>query len=189
MGRWIWALLFYVLSLEAHATHSQLNAFKIDADSMSQTQLARVHEWLTEVAKTKIGNETLEKIESCGNTVYLRHKPESLAAGGTTEIELSRKMRNGEGVDAHIAMHLGIPDSGSHVVYDINHNEISFNALENFFHELAHARHAACGTLNIFNTEGQAIADENRFRLERANALGVPAQKRAFVEGKQIWYP
>ena len=61
-----------------------------------------------------------------------------------------------------------MPDTGSHRVYNRRFELIEFTALQNLYHELAHAMHQMQGTWRYFASEDQAIEEENIFRAELA---------------------
>ena len=45
---------------------------------------------------------------------------------------------------------------------------IEYTAIQNLYHELAHAKHMMAGTWRYFDSERQAIEEENIFRRELA---------------------
>jgi hypothetical protein len=60
----------------------------------------------------------------------------------------------------------------------------------NLFHELVHAKHLSNGTWRYFDSEGQAIEEENVFRQQHSDGQGLrPVSLRAAVDGEQIWWP
>lgn len=158
----------------------------------TSAQIARLAGWLDEISSTSIGRETLEAIYRSGNTVTIRHSEWALVASGRTLAPVSAKLIDGRGDDATILFDARIPDSGSHIVYDSARNPIGFSAVQNLFHELSHARHMSNGTWRYFDSEGQAIEEENRFRQQYARTQGhsgdgIPL--RVGKRGEQIWEP
>lgn len=156
----------------------------------SPQQIMRVSGWLDEIVRTPIGRQTVEAILDSGNHLIIRHSQWALHASGRTMAPVSADLTNGRGEDVEILFDARIPEHGSHAVFDTAHNAIEFTAVQNLFHELVHARHLANGTWRYFDSEGQAIEEENIFRQQRSKIQGqqeVPL--RAAVEGRQIWWP
>ena len=156
----------------------------------SPSQIMRLSAWLDEIVRVPFGRETLEAIIDSGNQLTIRHSPWALHASGRTLAPVSRNLMNGHGEDVEILFDARIPEHGSHAVFDAAHNAIEFTAVQNLFHELVHARHLANGTWRYFDSEGQAIEEENLFRQQ----LGAyqnegKAPLRAAVDGQQIWWP
>jgi hypothetical protein len=58
--------------------------------------------------------------------------------------------------------------------------------VENLFHELAHARHKMNGTWRYFDSERQAIEEENIFRRQSAQMNGSPVTERVWKTGVPI---
>lgn len=155
-------------------------------------QIAKLAFWLDDISGTEIGRETLESIHGSGNTVTIRHSEWALIASGRTLAPVSSRLIDGRGDDTTILFDARIPDSGSHIVFDSTRRPIEFSAVQNLFHELSHARHMTNGTWRYFDSEGQAIEEENRFRGQYARARGhsgdgIPL--RVGKRGRQIWKP
>jgi hypothetical protein len=156
----------------------------------SPRQIMRISEWLDQIAAVPIGKETLRAIEASGNRLTIRHSHWALQSSGRTLAPVSDKLTNGSGADVEILFDARIPEQGSHSVYDARHNEIEFTALQNLFHELVHAKHLGNGTWRYFDSEGQAIEEENIFRSQYGDVQGLTAVPlRAAVDGRQIWNP
>lgn len=133
----------------------------------------RFESWLTEIKKYPKGQETIEAIEKCDNAVTIKHASYARNSAGRASTFLSSNLTNGVGMPADILMDGTIPAKGSHVTFDQFGNDLEFTAVQNLFHELSHARHYACGTWRYFDSEGQAIEDENIFRTQQQMVAGV----------------
>lgn len=156
----------------------------------SPAQIHRLSGWLDEISQTQIGKDTLDAISNSGNVVTIRHSAWALMASGRTHAPISSRLTDGRGEDVLILFDARIPDSGSHRVFDRRRQPIAFSAVHNLFHELSHARHLTNGSWRYFDSEGQAIEEENRFRQEFAeqNGESVPAL-RFGKRGEQLWWP
>jgi hypothetical protein len=153
-------------------------------------QIMRISRWLDEIVRIPIGRQTLEAILESGNQLTIRHSEWALLASGRTLAPVSDKLTNGVGADIEILFDARIPEQGSHYVFDADSNAIEFTAVQNLFHELVHAKHLANGTWRYFDSEGQAIEEENIFRAQHSEQLGLEQTSlRAAVDGKQVWWP
>lgn len=153
-------------------------------------QIMRLSHWLDSIAMVPYGRQTLRAIFSSGNQLIIRHSTWALIASGRTLAPLSADLTNGRGVDVLILFDVRIPEQGSHHVFDAAGKPLEFTAVENLFHELAHARHQTNGNWRYWDSEGQAIEDENRFRAQYALSLGQKtATLRSGIEGQQTWWP
>lgn len=144
----------------------------------------RALDLLQEVESYEVGREMIAAIESHDNQVEIIHAPFYRSSAGVTGAPMTQNLTNGVGEDVYIKMDFTIPDHGSHVVYNANGKEIEFTALQNFFHELSHARHKSGGTWRYFDSEGQAIEDENELRREQASRAGVEPLLRSGMDGE-----
>jgi hypothetical protein len=152
--------------------------------------IRRISQWLDQIASVPYGRVTLEAIFDSGNQVTIRHSEWALQASGRTLAPVSSNLTNGLGEDVVILFDVRIPDQGSHRVFDTRRRQIEFTAVQNLFHELAHARHLTNGTWRYSDSEGQAIAEENRFRQELSERNGEDeARLRSGIDGQQFWYP
>jgi hypothetical protein len=153
-------------------------------------QIMRITSWLDDIAVVPHGRETLQAIFSSGNQLTIRHSPWALLASGRTLAPLSSQLTNGRSEDILILFDARIPEQGSHHVFDASGEPLEFTAVQNLFHELAHARHQTNGTWRYWDSEGQAIAEENLFRAQYGMRLGQgEATLRAGIEGQQQWWP
>ena len=156
----------------------------------SAYQIMRLSRWLDEIIEVPHGRATLEAIFNSGNQLVIRHSNWALEASGRTLGPATDRLSNGRGEDIVILFDARIPDQGSHWVFDAAERRIEFTAVQNLFHELAHARHMTNGTWRYADSEGQAIDEENIFRAQLAvkNGLsGAPA--RTGIDGVRFWSP
>ncbi len=143
---------------------------------------------IKEVLKTQTGQETWEAIKNSGNYLMLVHDPLAVSSAGRAVAELSSKLTNGIGTSVIIYFHVGIPDSGSHVVGGTIAEWTDFTKQQNFFHELSHARHKTNGTWNIIHSEEQAIQDENIYRVQ-STPENLNLRSLDWDKGMQVWEP
>jgi len=153
------------------------------------SQVMRISAWLDSIFSVPHGRETLEAILNSGNQLTIRHSTWALEASGRTLAPLSDSLTNGRGADVEILFDARIPERGSHWVFDSDHQRIEFTAVHNLFHELAHAKHLTRGTWRYFDSEAQAIEEENRFRGQLSHHDDGGARLRAGIEGQQFWWP
>ncbi len=152
-------------------------------------QVMRISAWLDTIFSVPHGRETLEAIVSSGNQLTVRHSAWALEASGRTLAPISDSLTNGRGADVEILFDARIPERGSHWVFDSDHQRIEFTAVQNLFHELAHAKHLTRGTWRYFDSEAQAIEEENQFRRQFNAHQDGGAPLRARIEGQQFWWP
>ena len=156
----------------------------------SFNQILKLSSWLDSIYGLPHGQSVLDSVNESGNTLTIRHSEWALTASGRTQAPVSFHLTDGLGEDTLILFDTRIPDDGSHVVFNSSYEPIAFNAVQNLFHELAHAKHYTNGTWRYFDSEGQAIEEENIFRAEMAFLAGVDnIAYRATKRGKQIWWP
>jgi hypothetical protein len=153
-------------------------------------QIIRISAWLDTIANVPHGQATLEAILNSGNRLTIRHSSWALMASGRTLAPMSDNLTNGRGEDVEILFDARIPDQGSHQVFDRSGEPIEFTAVQNLFHELVHARHQVSGSWRYWDSEGQAIEEENRFRTQYHEQLGAgELTLRAGKRGQQLWWP
>lgn len=153
--------------------------------------LRRLESWIVTVRGLSIGADTLDHISNSGHKLLIMHSAPSLGAGGKTLAPLSSRLTNGIGADAVIQMNLDMPEQGSHLVSNRHKTLIPFTAIQNFFHELSHARHKMNGQWRIYDSEGQAIDDENLFRQQEGLLNNKAYDERASIYYdfyEQIWF-
>ena len=131
-----------------------------------------------------------EPIFDSGQELTIRHSSWGLGAAGRTLAASTSRLINGQGDDVLILFDTRIPDQGSHLVFDRNGHPIEFTAVQNLFHELVHARHKLNGTWRYWDSEGQAVAEENIFRSQYAALQGDSSgAQRVGSRGEQRWWP
>lgn len=154
------------------------------------TQIRRLSIWLDRIYEIPHGRDTLNAILASGNQLLVRHSGWALLSAGRTLAPLSSGLTNGHGEDVTILFDTRIPENGSHWVFDRYGEKLEFTALQSLFHELAHARHQINGSWRYWDSEGQAIEEENQFRKQLAELGGaVATRRRAGIEGQQFWWP
>lgn len=154
------------------------------------SQVMRLSRWLDQIYAVPYGRDTLTAIMDSGNELTICHSTWALPSAGRTLAPVSRNLTNGRGEDVQILFDVRIPASGSHHVFDTGRKAIPYSAIHNLYHELAHARHLTRGTWRYFDSEGQAIAEENTFRRQLAQHQGTAEPElRAWVSGEQVWWP
>ncbi|MBX2878728.1 MAG: type III secretion system effector protein [Granulosicoccus sp.] len=153
-------------------------------------QIAKISRWLDKIYQLPIGRQTIDAIMESQNRLIVRHSTYALVASGRTSAPVTRHLSDGVGEDVVILFDARIPDEGSHHVYDSHRQPIAFNALHNLFHELSHANHMLNGSWLYFDSEGQAIREENVFRRQLAEMLGLDKiELRVGQRGRQVWFP
>jgi hypothetical protein len=153
-------------------------------------QIMRLSAWLDEVIKVPHGRTTLEAIFNSGNQVLIRHSNWALEASGRTLGPVTDRLSNGRGDDVVILFDARIPEQGSHWVFNSQQQRIEFTAVQNLYHELAHAKHLTNGTWRYADSEGQAIEEENIFRAQLGQQNGIEdAAQRSGIDGVQFWRP
>lgn len=129
-------------------------------------QAIKLFKWLDLIQLTESGKKTLESIDSSGHQLFISHSKAALLSAGVTGAPLSSNLTNGVGESVYIKFYLDMEFHGSNCVMSKSGKYIKFSAVENLFHELVHAKHKMNGTWLYFDSEGQAIREENQFRKE-----------------------
>ena len=150
------------------------------------TQIAKIRRWLAEIAEVPKGIQTLQSIETSGHKLMIFHSNESMTSSGKASAPLSSNLTNGRGESVDIYFNFNIPDNGSHRVFDTRRSPIEYTAIQNLYHELAHAMHMMNGTWRYARSERQAIEEENVFRRQHAELKGAPFFERVYVSGIPI---
>ena len=91
---------------------------------------------------------------------------------------MSANLTNGKGESVTILFSAHIQDSGSHMVYNAQRMLIEYTAIQNLYHELAHAMHMMKGSWRYFASEKQAIEEENIFRRDLASIQNTSVMER-----------
>lgn len=149
----------------------------------SEPQVQRMRNWLKQIASVPKGLETLKAIQDSGHKLFIFHHRPSIISAGKTSAPVSENLINGIGESVDIYFNFDIPETGSHFARDSQRQPIPFTAVQNLYHELAHAMHMMNGTWLYFRSEGQAIAEENEFRAQQAEINGVVHVARLFKSG------
>ena len=156
----------------------------------SPAQVVQLSSWLDEIAKIPHGRKTIKAIVNSGNQLTIRHSEAALMASGRTLAPISRNLTNNQGEDVEILFETRIPAEGSHWVFNARHEKIAFTAIQNLYHELVHAKHLMNGSWRYFDSEGQAIEEENSFRIQQAELQGQEdTSLRVGMKGLQYWWP
>ena len=109
--------------------------------------------------------------------LIIRYAEHTLDSAGRTQASMTMNLINGVGDSVVILFDAHIADSGSHRVFNARHEQIEYTAVQNLYHELAHAMHMMNGTWRYIASETQAIEEENIFRPQLAEFRGqIPSQ-------------
>jgi hypothetical protein len=152
-------------------------------------QIARLAGWLDLIARVPKGRATLQRIAASGHRLVIRHADYALLSAGRTLAPMTENLINGKGESVSILFCAHIDDRGSHMVFNDRQELIEFTAVQNLYHELAHAMHQMNGTWRYFDSEGQAIEEENIFRRQLAILEGKPPTERFRKAGIRITGP
>ncbi|WP_444995268.1 hypothetical protein [Aliikangiella sp. IMCC44359] len=168
--------IFYTQMINANPASSSINYSKerfyyssniiIEVEHFKQA--IKAFEWLDLIRLTETGMETFNAIEMSGHQLLIYHSPSALLSAGVTGAPLSQNLTNGIGESVYIKFYLDMEDYGSNCVLGESGSYIHYSALHNLMHELVHARHKMNGTWLYFDSEGQAIREENKFRIDWA---------------------
>lgn len=169
-------------------THKSLNSgFCTDITlEGSLLQIARFKHWLNEIMSIPYGRATLKAITSSGHKLTISHSRVARISAGRTQAPMSENLINGKGESVNILFDATISERGSHFVYNGKRELIDYTAVANLFHELAHAKHKMSGSWRYFDSEGQAIEEENKFRRERALLNGSRVTERVWKTGVPV---
>lgn len=150
-------------------------------------QAVKLFRWLDLISLTEIGNDTVEAINSSGNKLLIYHNDFALLSAGVTQAPMTENLINGIGESVSIKFYLDMEMAGSNCVLGSRGQLIEFTALHNLFHELSHARHKMNGTWMYFDSEGQAIREENIFRKHWAQYRSQTYQQRhEYIEDEAL---
>lgn len=150
------------------------------------TQIAKMRRWLAQIAEVPKGIQTLQSIDKSGHKLMIFHSNEAMISSGKASAPLSSNLTNGRGESVDIYFNFNIPDDGSHRVFDTRRGPIEYTAIQNLYHELAHAMHMMNGTWRYAKSERQAIEEENVFRRQHSELNGTLFYERFYVSGKPI---
>ena len=156
----------------------------------SRLHIGRISDWLDLIRAVPHGRKTVDAILASGNVLTIRSSPWALHASGRTLAPVTADLINGRGAEVEILFDARIPDRGSHQVYGEANRLIEFTAVQNLYHELAHAKHLTNGTWRYYNSEAQAIEEENLFRKQLSEVQGrTTVAYRTSMKGVQFWWP
>lgn len=150
----------------------------------TEARIRRLRYWLDEIFRVPQGHDTLASITRTQHLLTIAHSRTAVVSSGRTRAPMTANLTNGRGEGAEIVFNADIPDEGSHYVFDTRRQLIEFTAVQNLYHELVHAMHKMRGTWLYFDSEGQAIQAENRFREELAAMRGTRFNERVGVRGQ-----
>ena len=152
----------------------------------SLLHIAKFKHWLNQIAKVPHGRATLEAILDSGHHLTISHSPTARFSAGRTQAPMSENLINGLGEPVTILFDASVSEQGSHMVFNSKRELIEYTAVENLYHELAHARHKMNGSWRYFDSEQQAIEEENIFRRQIAEMNGRPITERYWKTGVPI---
>ncbi len=152
----------------------------------SLAEVLRFKRWLDAIATVPKGVDTLWTISASGHRLDIRHFRHAVLSSGRTQAPMTANLTNGVGEDVTILFNAYIPEQGSHRVFDARDTAIEFTALQNLYHELAHAMHKMTGTWLYFRSEASAIDEENVFRRQLAEQQHHPFYKRSQLRGEAV---
>jgi hypothetical protein len=152
-------------------------------------QIIKLTRWLDQIWLVPKGYQTLQMISDSGHDLTIRHADHAIHSAGRTAAPMTMDLINGVGAGVDIIFDTRIGDRGSHLVYNAQNELIEYTAVQNLYHELAHAMHMMNGSWCYFASERQAIQEENIFRSQLAGMLGSPPTQRFRVKGIRIPEP
>ena len=152
----------------------------------SRVQNERVRNWLKEIAAVPKGLETLEAIDKTGHKLFIFHSGYSVISSGKASAPVTSALIDGRGISVDIYFNFDIPNEGSHRVFNTHRQTIEYTAVQNLYHELAHAMHMMQGTWRYSNSERQAIEEENIFHRQQAEINEKVYAERVYVDGLPI---
>jgi hypothetical protein len=142
--------------------------------------------WLDQIAMVPKGHETLMVISNSPHELVIQHADHVIHSAGRTIAPMTMNLINGVGESVDILFDARTEDRGSHMVYNAAKELIEYSAIQNLYHELAHAMHQMNGTWRYFASEEQAIEEENIFRKELAELQNMPPTQRYRIRGVMI---
>lgn len=131
-------------------------------------KIDRLLAWLEAINNVDKGRDSLLAIMQSNHQLTIQHSVDARLSAGRTIAPLTEDLINKKGASVVIIFDADMPDEGSYRVYNENFELIEFTAVQNLYHELAHAMHQMQGTWRYFASEDQAIEEENIFREQLA---------------------
>lgn len=152
----------------------------------TEKQKKELTRWLNDIAVVPKGYSTLKAIAKTPHTLTIKHSAAARLSAGRTIAPMTENLINGVGENVLIIFDAAMSDRGTHRVFNSANQLIEFNAIQNLYHELAHAMHKMQGTWRYFASEAQAIEEENEFRIDLAVINGEKPRLRYRVKGVLI---
>jgi hypothetical protein len=131
-------------------------------------QIIKFTRWLDQIMLVPKGFQTLQAIADSGHELVIEHADIARISAGRTRAPMTMNLINGIGESVHIIFDARMDDQGTHMVYNGKKELVEYTAVQNLYHELAHAMHMMNGTWLYFASERQAIEEENIFRSQLA---------------------
>jgi hypothetical protein len=135
-----------------------------------------------------VGEEIWHDIERSGKRLLIAHSESAVDSAGKSLAPMTSALSNGRGSSAVILFNFDIPVTGSHRVGGTQQEWTEFTKIQNFFHELVHARNYMAGTAKLQWLEEQVIETENLFRTQ-SNPSNSNLRSFDYEKGEQIWFP
>ena len=146
----------------------------------------RFTRWLDEIARVPKGLQTLWQISNTPHELIIQDSEHAKRSAGRTLAPMTMDIINGVGDNVEILFDARTNEHGSHMVYNAKRELIEYTAIQNLYHELAHAMHMMNGSWRYFDSEAQAIEEENIFRHQLAKLQGRPPTERFRIDGVLI---
>jgi hypothetical protein len=151
----------------------------------------QIQEAISLVEQTRaleVGEKTWQEILASKKNLLIAQSDSAVLSAAKTLAPLSTALSDGRGRSAVVLFNFDIPKSGSHRVGGTKEEWTEFTKLQNFFHELVHAKHYMQGTAIMPRLEEQVIELENVFRQQQAPS-NLNLRSLDYEKGEQIWYP
>jgi len=149
-------------------------------------QILKLKRWIDRIAEVPKGNETLWAISRTPHTLTIYHSHHAIISSGRAGAPMTSNLYNGRGENVEIKFNANIPDRGSHWVYGEHRQRIEYTAVQNLYHEFAHALHMMSGRWRYADSEGSAIREENIFRRQLAHSENREFRPRTSIYGRPI---
>ncbi len=150
-------------------------------------QLEIIH-LIQQARKYPIGEEIWQDIKNSGKRLLIAHSEGAVTFAGKSLAPMTSALSDGRGASAVILFNFEIPITGSHRVGGTQQEWTEFTKIQNFFHELVHARNYMAGVTQLYYLEEQVIETENIFRFQ-STPLNLNLRSLDHAKGEQIWFP
>ena len=177
---------FRVMAFSSTPEYTLHYGFRVVLAAPSYREILKLKHWMDEIVRVPKGRDTLWAISRSNHDLVIRHSSFAVISAGRTLAPMTKNLTNGVGEDVEIKFNARIPDAGSHIMFDSKRRPIGYTAVQNLYHELAHAMHKMTGEWLYFDSERSAIKEENEFRRDQAMMLGQPVNERIYVTGDPI---